>query len=311
MAPQRERISLSRLPPIVILRQWSRPRSGRLPTKDLSIPATSEIVILRQLSLRDYNIGGMLPSRKWRPLLSLLVFIGIVPHLFALIGEGRLYRGVLVQCLHGGPWVGQRYLGVYTLAQIYEEQVFTGTVQSVVETSFTERRLQITPDEVLLGNVSGEITATMSQACLRDSPPEIKAGDKWLFFVRTQYGDNAIPYYVVDFDSPAKPVALAQYEICLLRMRADIDESCIALMPAGRRVPTSFCSPRRVVPPLSTNLVPRSSPAPETEIELTRVLPPPEFRAYDVSRGYASEITLQHRGWHIACPSYEEVRSYP
>ncbi len=250
----------------------------------------------------------MLPSQKWRLLVSLLTFVGIVPDLSALIGEARLYRGVEIQCLHGGPWIGQRYLGVYTRAQIYEEQVFTGTVQSVVETSFTERRLQIVPDEVLLGNVSGEITATMSQACLRDSPPEIKAGDKWLFFVRTQYRD-AIPYFVVDFDSPAKPVSLAQYEICLLRLHADIHESCIALMPARRKVPPSFCLPKRVVPHLSANLFSRSSRS--AGIELARVSPPREFRAHDANTGYASEIALQPRGWHIACSTYDELRLYP
>jgi hypothetical protein len=181
----------------------------------------------------------MLRLRKGNLFVFLLVIVGAASHLSALIGEERLYRGVMVQCLHGGPWIGQRSLGVYTRAQIYEEQVFTGTVQSVVETSLTERRLQIVPDEVLRGNVAGEITATMSQACLRDNPPEIKAGDKWLFFLWTHYVD-AIPHLVVDFDSPAKPVSLAQYDICLLRLRADIDESCIALMPPRPYVPTSF-----------------------------------------------------------------------
>ncbi len=196
----------------------------------------------------------MLPSQKWRLLVFLLTFIGMVPHLSALIGEARLYRGVEIQCLHGGPWIGQRYLGVYTRAQIYEEQVFTGTVRSVVETSFAERRLQIVPDEVLLGSVSGEITATMNQACLRENPPEIKSGDTWLFFVRTQYRD-AIPYLVVDFDSPAKPVSLAQYDICLLRLRTDIDESCIPLMPARRQVPLHFVCQREwhhICPPISS-----------------------------------------------------------
>jgi hypothetical protein len=227
----------------------------------------------------------MLPSRKWRLLVSLLAFIAIVPHLSAAVAEGRLYHGRMVQCLHGGPWIGQRSLGVYTRAQIYEERVFTGTVQSAVEISFTDRRLQIVPDEVFLGNVSGEITATMSQACLRENPPEIKAGDKWLFFLRTLYRD-AIAYDVVDFDSPAKPVSLAQYDICLLRLHSDIDESCIPLMPArfpGAPIPcklksTIFTSPNPFL---------RPSPFQEWAestfqthgIKLTHITTPPEFRA--------------------------------
>jgi hypothetical protein len=242
----------------------------------------------------------MLPSRKWRLLVSLLAFIAIVPHISALVAEDRLYHGRMVQCLHGGPWIGQRNLGVYTRAQIYEERVFTGTVQSAVEISFTDRRLQIVPDEVFLGDVSGEITATMNQACLRENPPEIKAGDKWLFFLRTLYRD-AIPYDVVDFDSPAKPVSLAQYDLCLLRLRTDIDESCISLMPARRHEPPSFCPPWKVTPFLFTNPLPRYRPFPEPEIKLAHISPPPEFRAHDANGGNATGATFQPRGRLFSC----------
>ncbi len=60
--------------------------------------------------------------------------------------------------------------------------MFTGTVQSAIEISFTDRRLKIIPDEILFGDVAREITATVNQACLPENLPEIKAGDKWLFF---------------------------------------------------------------------------------------------------------------------------------
>ena len=243
----------------------------------------------------------MLVLRKRRLLVAVLACIGSVPHLSAVIAEGRLYHGRMVQCLHGGAWIGQRNLGVYTRAQIYKEQVFTGTVQSVVETSFTDRLLQVVPDEVLLGDVSGEITATMNQACLRDNPPEIKAGDTWLFFLRTVYCD-AIPYHVVDFDSPAKPVSLAQYDICLLRLHADIDESCIALMPARRHEPLSFCSPSKVKPFWLVNPFPGYSSAPEPEIKLAHISPPPEFRLRDANEGNAMGAIIQRRGWIFSCP---------
>jgi hypothetical protein len=243
---------------------------------------------------------AVLPSRKWLMLASLLAFIGTVRHLSALVGEDRMYHGTIVQCLHGGPWIGQRNLGVYTRAHIYKELAFTGTVKSVVEVSFTDRRLQIVPDEVFLGDVSGEITATMNQACLRGSPPDVKAGDKWLFFVRTLYRD-AIPYAVVDFDSPAQPVSLAQYDICLLRLRTDVDESCIALMPARRHVAPTFCPPWKKAAPLFTNPFLRSSSSLEPEINLAHISPPLEFRTLDANEGNATGLTFQPRAGLFSC----------
>jgi hypothetical protein len=244
----------------------------------------------------------MLPSRKWRLLVSLLAFIGLVPHLSAAIAEGRMYRGRMVQCLHGGAWLGQRNLGVYTRARIYEERVFTGTVRSAVEISLTDRRLQIIPNEVFLGDVSGEITVTMNQACLQENPPEIKAGDKWLFFVRTLYRD-AIPYDVVDFDSRAQPVSLAEYDICVLRLHADIDESCIALMPARRHQPPPFCPAWRMTPLVLTNPF---HPFSEPEIKLAHISPPPEFRSPDFSDGNATRVFVQPRGRILSCPSDDD-----
>lgn len=249
-------------------------------------------------------LSTMPPSRKSR-LVSLLGFIAIVPHLSAVVAEGRLYHGRIVQCLHGGAWIGQRNLGVYTRAQIYKEQVFTGTVQSAVEISFTDRRLQIVPDEVFLGDVSGEITATMNQACLRENPPEVKAGDKWLFFLRTLYRD-AIPYQVVDFDSTAKPVSLAQYDICLLRLHSDIDESCIPLMPARPDSPDISCRLKRFP---STNPFPRPVPLQQPGnsafqrdgINLKRIAVPPEFRAPNPNALNATGVILQTRRWLALC----------
>ena len=238
-------------------------------------------------------------------LASLLALMSTVRHLSALVAEDRMYHGTMVQCLHGGAWIGQRNLGVYTRAQIYKELAFTGTVKSVVEVSFTDRRLQIVPDEVFLGDVSGEITATMNQACLRDNPPDVKAGDKWLFFVRTLYRD-AIPYDVVDFDSPAQPVSLAQYDICLLRLRTDIDESCIVLMPVRRHVAPTFCPPWKKAWPLFTNPFPRPSPSLEPEINLAHISPPLEFRTPDANGENATGLTFQPRAGFFSCPSDDD-----
>ena len=177
------------------------------------------------------------------------------------------------------------------------------TVRSAVELSFTDRRLQIVPDEVFLGDVAGEITATVNQACLAFTrtlgadPPEIKAGDKWLFFLRKLYLD-AKPYDVVDFDSPAKPVSLAEYDICLLRLRSDIDESCIALMPARPRQTPLFCGLTGRAFRLTS---PFPSRFPEHGIKFT-LSAPPEFRVHDANGLNAAGATFQSRGWHSSCP---------
>jgi hypothetical protein len=91
----------------------------------------------------------------------------------------------------------------------------------------------------------------------------------------------------VDFDSPAKPVSLAQYDICLLRLHADIDESCIGLMPARRLEPPSFCSPSKVKAFWFINPFPVYSSRPkEPEIKLAHISPP---------------AIIQRRGWIFSC----------
>ena len=259
---------------------------------------------------------AMLPSRKWRPLVSLLAFGCVVPHLSAVIVEGRLCHGKMVQCVHGGAWISQRNLGGYSRARLYEEQVFTGTVKSAVEISFTDKRLQILPDEIFLGDVAGEITATVNQACLPENLPEIKAGDKWLFFLRTKkylHPDANPPYIttdglMVDFESPAKPVSQAEYDICLLRLRSDLDESCIALMPTRPRDTPIFCE-LKVTPFPFTNPFPRPSPFQELAkstfqppgIKLTHIITPPEFRTHDLNGLNAAGVVLQNRRWPPSC----------
>jgi hypothetical protein len=152
----------------------------------------------------------------------------VVPSLSALIVEDREYHGKKVRCIHGGAWITETRLGVYHRARIYEK-VFTGTVQSAVEITDTDKRLEITPDEVFLGDAAGEITATVNQACLPENLPEIKAGDRWVFYLRTgkYLHPEANPPYIssdglmVPFDSPSKPVSEAQNDICLLRHHSD------------------------------------------------------------------------------------------
>jgi len=254
---------------------------------------------------------GVMPSRKWRLLVFVLAFISIAPHLSAVVVEGRWYHGKQVQCVHGGAWISQRNLGLYSRARLYKEQVFTGTVQSAIETSFTDKRLQIIPDEILLGGVAREITATVDQACLPENLPEIKAGDKWLFFLRMkQYlHPDANPPYIttdglmVDFESPAKPVSQAEYDICLLRLHSDLDESCIAAMPTPSRDTNMFCTFKVTFP--FSNPFPQPIPSQELSkstfqrdgINLRRFIAPPEFRAASPNALNATGVILQTRRW--------------
>jgi hypothetical protein len=170
----------------------------------------------------------MLPVGIWRFLAFVLAAVCVVPSLSAVIVEEREYHGKKVTCVHGGAWIAQSAQGAYTRALGYE-QVFTGTVQSVVELTDTDRRLEITPDEVFRGDAAGKITATVNQACMPQNLPEIKSGDRWLFYLITKryFHREANPPYItsdglmVHFDSPSKPVSQAQNDICLLRRQSD------------------------------------------------------------------------------------------
>ena|SRR5579859_5531738 len=145
----------------------------------------SAMGILRQLSARWTTLLGGMQLQKWRLLCVAFAFTCLVPALSAVVVENRWYHGHEVQCVHGGAWISEDQLGVYSRARIYE-QVFTGTVQSVTEISETDRRLQIRPVEVLFGHSNGTVTATVNQACITPNDPEIKAGDKWVFYLRTR-----------------------------------------------------------------------------------------------------------------------------
>ena len=172
----------------------------------------------------------MLPLGKLRLFTLVLTAACVVPSLSAVITETREYHGKKVTCLHGGA---SNTLGVYSRARLYR-QVFTGTVQSVVEITDTDKRLQITPDEIFLGDVPRDIAVLVNQACMAKNLPDIKAGDKWLFYllaIQHLHSEANPPYMTIDgllvsFDSPSKPVSQAQDEICLLRHHSDA-KSCV------------------------------------------------------------------------------------
>ena len=157
----------------------------------------------------------MLLSPKWRLRLFALAVTCVVPSLSAVIAEVREYHGKKVTCLHSGLRGSGRVCGTFGYAR-----VFTGTIRSAVEIGDTDKRLELIPDEVFLGDAS-EVTATTNQACLRT---EIQAGDRWLFYLyRDQKGDELI----LPYDSPSKPIAQAQQDISTLRHLAQVKDSGI------------------------------------------------------------------------------------
>jgi hypothetical protein len=102
-------------------------------------------------------------------------------------------------------------------------RVFSGTVLSADDLSKTERRLELIPDEVFVGDKSA-LRATINHACLPDNEPELKAGDKWLFYIRPKpYVDEITHQIKVDggleipWRSPSKPVSEAGNDIAILR----------------------------------------------------------------------------------------------
>jgi hypothetical protein len=150
----------------------------------------------------------------------------VVPSLSAVIVELREWHGKQIQCVHGGAWLfAPKSCGTQWYAR-----VFTGTVQFVAEISDTDRRLQISPDEVFLGDSAGIVTATVNQACLTPNDPEIKAGDRWLFYLRSPGftpNDAVAPELVIPFDGPSKPLPQADGDVAKLRQMAKLTDSGI------------------------------------------------------------------------------------
>ncbi|HKT87177.1 MAG TPA: carboxypeptidase-like regulatory domain-containing protein [Candidatus Sulfotelmatobacter sp.] len=161
-----------------------------------------------------------------------MAVVSVVPSLSAVIVEARQWHGKRIQCIHGGAWLF-RPKPCGTLDYAYD-RVFTGTVQSVTQISDTDRRLDITPDEVFLGESTSPVSTTVNQACLTPNDPEIKAGDKWLFYLRKYraFRTDGQPIYAsvqfqMPFDGPSKPLSQAQESIAELRHLGHLSDSGI------------------------------------------------------------------------------------
>jgi hypothetical protein len=159
--------------------------------------------------------GVMFPPRQWRLPAFALAVACLVSSLSAEIRETRLYHGKKVQCIHGGNYLNP----IQTCGTQFYARVFTGTVNSVVEISDTDKRLVLIPDEVFVGPAS-EVTATVNQACMPQNVPEIKSGDKWVFYLRSpgfSPNDTTVRELSVPYDSPSKPLSQGHDDIAMLR----------------------------------------------------------------------------------------------
>ena len=122
-------------------------------------------------------------------------------------------------------------------------RVFTGTVKSAVDVGDTDKQLELIPDEVFVGDKS-EVTATVNQACLPEKEPEIKAGDRWLFYIRPKrYWDGKTPYIRSDglevpFYSPSKPITQADDDVATLRHLGVLTDNGILTGSVVRLGPT-------------------------------------------------------------------------
>jgi hypothetical protein len=173
----------------------------------------------------------VLPTTKWRSYLFSLGVVCAVQSLSGIVVETRQWHGKQIQCIHGGAWA-TRPKACGTLDYEYQ-RVLTGTVVSVTEISDTDRQLEIKPKEVFLGDSKGNVTAIVNQACLTPSNPEIKAGDKWLFYLRTNrsFADGKPTarngQLEMLFDGPSKPLPQGKEDVAQLRRLARMTDSGI------------------------------------------------------------------------------------
>jgi|CZKY01.1.fsa_nt_gi hypothetical protein len=147
----------------------------------------------------------MSAKRKWPLGFVVLAVACMVPPLSAVIVEMREYHGKQVSCIHSGLMGVAKACGTERYAR-----VFTGIVRSSVEVGDTDKRLEIVPDEVFVGD-SSEATVITNQACLHT---DVQAGDKWLFYL---YRDPNKDTLVLGYDSPSQPISEAEDGMSLLR----------------------------------------------------------------------------------------------
>lgn len=142
------------------------------------------------------------------------MFLCCPPSASAQIVELRDYHGEQIACVRSGLTSFAMPCGTAGY-----EYVFTGSVLSATELPDHENRLQLTPEEVFLGDPPAELTVRTNQGrCL----PEIHAGDRWLFFLQR---DEKTKEIFVDYPSGSGPVDEEPEGISLLRRLKQMPDS--------------------------------------------------------------------------------------
>ena len=135
---------------------------------------------------------------------------GAMPYTSGQIIVVREDHGKNIACALRGPQLWGRPCGI----DGNYANIFVGSVLSVTEISETEKRLQVTPQEIFLGDDVSQLTVTTNQgACL----PEILPGAQWLFYLRRDDNTNEL---LLDYGSPSEPISDAQSALTTLRRLA-------------------------------------------------------------------------------------------
>jgi hypothetical protein len=165
--------------------------------------------------------GVMLLSRQWRVCLFVLAATCAITSLSAQTRGPSEQAGKRACPLRFGSGPFDLLGLTQTCDTQGYDRVFTGTVASVVEISDAEKRLELIPDEVFLGDPVSKVMAIVNQVCLPQRYLEIQSGDKWLFYLRRDpySGTNDL---VLPFLSPSKPLSQAEDDVATLRHLAGL-----------------------------------------------------------------------------------------
>jgi Carboxypeptidase regulatory-like domain len=136
----------------------------------------------------------------------------------AQIDEFRKVDGKTIECLHSGLMSDLKDCGFHADWYAY---VFVGSISAITPAAGEEKKIQITPEEIFHGEPPTPLTILTSQgACL----PQIKVGDRWIFFLRKEDGKPIVLDY---YGNISRPVANSQEQIETLRRLQTIGDFAI------------------------------------------------------------------------------------
>ena len=105
------------------------------------------------------------------------------------------------------------------------ERIFTGTVKAVTDAAHVEKRVELAPKEVFVGD-AGEVTAIASEACLGAA---IQVGQNWLAYLFRDKRSNEL---VVDWQR-SKAIQQARKDVSILRRLSRLSDSGLVVGNVG------------------------------------------------------------------------------